>query len=53
MIPQEYRLSTDSYFCQGLGRVNIKSYSGINTSEPSNNKRVVDIIETSWYKATH
>ena len=35
------------------GAVDINTYSGITTSEPSTHSLAADVVDTNWYKATH
>lgn len=54
VIPSQYRLHTATYYTMILGReVDINTYSGITTSDPSTNSRAATKTETAWYKATH
>ncbi len=52
-FPENCRLYTPSFYSAYNGRMNnIKTYSGVTTSEPS--QRYTDLHkETAWYKVTH
>lgn len=48
-----YAVHTDQYYSAYCGVVDIHAYSGITTSEPSENSMAADVKNTNWYKATH
>lgn len=48
-----YKAHTPKVYAYGVGTINIKNYSGISTSEPSNNTKCATWEETSWAKATN
>lgn len=48
-----YKNNTPRYYSAGRKAVDIKHYSGLNTSEPSKNVLSANFTETAWYKATH
>lgn len=48
-----YKTHTEKFYSASRGALPINTYSGITTSEPSNNKKTIDYSNTSWYKATH
>jgi hypothetical protein len=48
-----YKSHTSSYYSAMIGAVYINSYSGITTSDPSNNALSSSKVNTRWYRATH
>lgn len=49
-----YKTHTKEFYSKSKGVIPINVYSGITTSDPSINSRVInDKTKTSWYKATH
>lgn len=48
-----YAVHTRQYYSAFCGAVDIYTYSGITTSEPSTNSLAADVVYTNWYKATH
>ena len=48
-----YKTHTQKVYAYEIGTIDIKSYSGISTSEPSQNKKCDSWKETSWAKATN
>ncbi len=48
-----YAVHTEQYYSASRGAVDINTYSGITTSEPSTHSLAADVVNTNWYKATH
>lgn len=51
-----YKAATESFpatYSGDVGLYPLKSFSGLNTSEPSDNICTIDVEETLWYKACH
>ena len=48
-----YKACTDSYYSTYMGRMDIRSFSGITTSEISANPDAAALSQTKWYMATH
>lgn len=48
-----YKAHTEQYYSAICGAVDIHTYSGITTSEPSEHRWAAQVTETNWYKATH
>lgn len=48
-----YKTHTEQYYSAYRGEVDIHTYSGITTSEPSKHRWAAKVTETNWYKATH
>lgn len=48
-----YAVHTEQYYSAYRGAVDINTYSGITTSEPSTHSLAADVVDTNWYKATH
>lgn len=48
-----YAVHTEQYYSSYRGAVDINTYSGITTSEPSTHSLAADVVDTNWYKATH
>ncbi len=48
-----FKCHTPQYYSASKGVLPINHYSGITTSEPSNNRLSIPKIYTRWYKATH
>lgn len=49
-----YKTRTDKFYTKSKGVLPIRVYSGITTSDPSDNPRVsIDKTKTGWYRATH
>lgn len=49
-----YKTSTNQFYTKSKGAVPINVYSGITTSDPSDNPQIsIDKTKTSWYAATH
>ncbi len=48
-----YAVHTGQYYSASCGAVDIYTYSGITTSEPSTHSLAADVVDTNWYKATH
>lgn len=49
-----YKAHTTRYYSSiSSSRYTIDEYSGITTSEPSVSPRASEVVNTSWYKATH
>lgn len=48
-----YAVHTEQYYSLYRGAVDINTYSGITTSEPSTHSLAADVVDTNWYKATH
>lgn len=53
-IAVPYRVNTPTYYAARLNRrLPIRTYSGLTTSHPSQNRLAADIVDTAWWKATH
>lgn len=48
-----YKCHTEYYYSARSGAIKISNFSGITTSELSNNKLTDSYYETGWFKATH
>ncbi|MDD4379834.1 MAG: clostripain-related cysteine peptidase [Dysgonamonadaceae bacterium] len=49
-----YKTSTNQFYTKSKGAIPIDTYSGVTTSDPSTNQKVInDKTKTSWYAATH
>lgn len=48
-----YKTHTKKFYTASIGPITIEHYSGITTSEPSTNSKMVDYPQTSWYIDTH
>jgi hypothetical protein len=49
-----YKTSTKQFYTKSKGAIPIDTYSGVTTSDPSTNQKVIDDkTKTSWYAATH
>ena len=48
-----FKCQTQQYFSALKGVLPINHYSGITTSDPSNNRLTNSKNTTQWYKATH
>lgn len=48
-----YKAHTENYYSMSMGKVRIKTYSGITVSDPTIHSWAKDKTETNWYKATH
>ena len=49
-----YKKHTNKFYSKSKGDIQIRAYSGLTTSDPSDNPRVsIDKTKTGWYKATH
>lgn len=48
-----YKAHTENYYSMNMGKVPIKTYSGITVSDPTIHFWAKDKTETNWYKATH
>lgn len=48
-----YKAHTTRYYSNNGNSYAINAYSGITTSEPSDNRLAATLTETSWYRATH
>lgn len=48
-----YKTHTKKFYTASIGPIAIEHYSGITTSEPSTNSKMVDYPQTSWYIDTH
>ena len=48
-----YAVHTERYYSAYCGAVDIHSYSGITTSEPSTHSLAADVVDTNWYRDTH
>lgn len=51
--PPQYRKHTDYFYTMSSGKIKIKTYSGITTSDPSINSDASTLPQTAWYRATH
>lgn len=51
LIP--YKTNTAQFYTATRGPININSYSGLTTSDPSVSQRAADKSTTKWYYATH
>ena len=48
-----HHVHTPYYYSMNRGKIAINTFSGITTSEPSTHPEASEVVNTSWYKATH
>ena len=48
-----YKTHTKEFYTASRGPITVERYSGITTSEPSTNSKMVDYPKTSWCIDTH
>ena len=48
-----HKTHTEEFYTASRGPIAVEKYSGITTSEPSTNSKMIDYPQTSWYIDTH